>query len=162
LYTLAGYTEGNKDRDVSMSKVSPSVPVVGEVIPLNAGNVEKALAYWADDANVKLLGIPSGIRDSYSGREQVRGWFKKLIAQHFQIRVKIIKVRGDTVTARTEIWSDMTRQLGVAPLVATEVYVVREGAITSLISTISPKAWLRFQCALQAQHEGGGDSMQEE
>ncbi|HLO15569.1 MAG TPA: nuclear transport factor 2 family protein [Anaerolineales bacterium] len=94
-----------------MSKVSPSVPVVGEVIPLNAGHVEKALAYWADDANMKLLGVPSGIRDSYSGREQVRGWFKKLIAQHVQIRVKIIKVRGDTVTTRTEIWSDLTRAL---------------------------------------------------
>ena len=138
------------------------MPVVGEVIPLNAGDVERVLAYWADDANVKLLGGPSGIRDSYSGREQMRGWFKKLIAQHVQIRVKIIKVRGDTVTTRTEIWSDLTRQLGVAPLVATEVYVVHEGIITSLTSTISPKAWLRFQWAMQAQYEGGCDSMKKE
>jgi hypothetical protein len=145
-----------------MSKISPSVPVVGEVIPLNAGDVERALAYWADDAHVKLLGVPAGVQNSYNGREEVRGWFKKLVAQHFQIRVKIIKVRSDTVTSRTEIWSDLTRQLGVAPLVATEVYIVHEGAIASLISTISPKAWLRFQCAMQAQHAGGGDSMQEE
>ena len=145
-----------------MPKMSPSVPVVGEVIPLDAGDVERALAYWADDATVKLLGVPAGVRDSYRGREELRGLFKKLVAQHVQIRVKIIKVRGDMVTTRTEIWSDLTRRLGVAPLVATEVYVVNEGAITCLTSTISPKAWLSFQCALQAQHEGGGDSMQEE
>jgi hypothetical protein len=42
---LAGYTESDKDREVFMSKVSPSVPVVGEVIPLNVGDVERALAY---------------------------------------------------------------------------------------------------------------------
>src|SRR5512141_80290 len=99
-----------------MSKISPSVPVVGEVIPLNAGDVERVLAYWADDATVKLLGVPAGVRGSYNGRKEIRGWFKKLVAQHVQIRVKIIKVRGDTVTARTEIWSDLTRRLGVAPL----------------------------------------------
>jgi hypothetical protein len=145
-----------------MSKISPSVPVVGEVIPFNAGDVERTLTYWADDANVKLLGVPAGIRDSYSGREQMRGWFKKLVAQHFQIQVKIIKVRGDTVTTRTEIWSDLTRQLSIAPLVVTQVYVVNEGEIINLASTISPKAWLRFQCALQAQHEReGGDPTQE-
>lgn len=137
-----------------MSRVAPSVPVVGEVIPLNAGDVERALTYWADNAKVKLLGVPAGVRDSYSGREELRGWFKKLVAQHVQIRVKVIKVQGDTVTTRTEFWNDLTRQLGAAPLVATEVYVVNEGAITSLTVTISPKTWLRFQCALQVQHEG--------
>src|SRR5512141_2983810 len=99
-----------------MSKISPSVPFVGEVIPLNAGDVERTLAYWADDAKVKLLGVPAGL---YRGREELRGWFKKLVAQHVQIRVKIIKVRGDMVTTRTEFWSDLTRELGVAPLVAT-------------------------------------------
>lgn len=125
------------------------MPVVGEVIPLNAGDVERTLAYWADDAKVKLLGVPAGVRDFYSGKEELRGWFKKLVAQHVQIRVKIIKVRGDIVTTRTEFWSDLSRQLGVAPLVATEVYVVHEGAITNLTSTISPKAWFRFQCAVQ-------------
>lgn len=144
-----------------MSKISPSVPVVGEVIPLNAGDVERVLTYWADDATVKLLGVPAGVRDSYKGRDEVCGWFKKLVAQHVQIRVKIIKVRGDMVTTRTEFWSDLSRQLGVAPLIATEIYVVHEGAITNLTSTISPKAWLKFQCALQTQHEEG-TSIQEE
>ena len=134
-----------------MAKVSPSVPVVGEVIPLNAGNVEVALAYWADDATVKLLGLPTNDQDSYSGKEQVRGWFKELTAQHFQMEVKVIRVQGNFVTTRTQTWNDLTRQLGVAPLTATEVYIISEGQIAGLISTISTKCRFRFQAALQSQ-----------
>ena len=134
-----------------MSKISPSVPVVGEVIPLNAGNVEVALAYWADDATVKLLGLPTSDQDSYSGKEQLRGWFKKLVAQHFQMQVTVIRVQGNVVTTQTQTWIDMTRQFGIAPLTATEVYIISEGKIASLTSTISPKSRLELQSALQAQ-----------
>lgn len=94
-----------------MLKVSPSVPVVGEVIPLNAGDVEVALVYWADDAIVKLVGLPTGDQDSYHGKEQVRGWFKELVAQHFQMQVKVIRVQGNVVTTRTQTWSDMINSL---------------------------------------------------
>jgi hypothetical protein len=148
---LAGYTEGDKDGEVPLSKISPSVPVVGEVIPLNAGDVERALAYWADDASVKLVGLPTGDQDSYNGKEQVRGWFKKLLAQHIQMQVKVIRVQRNIVTTRTQTWIDMTRQLGIAPLTATDVYIISEGKIASLISTISIKSRLKFQSALQSQ-----------
>jgi ketosteroid isomerase-like protein len=134
-----------------ITKEFPSVPVVAEVIPLNVGDAEGALAYWADDATVKLVGVPPDVQDSYRGREQVCGWFKDLIAQHFQIQVKVIKVQGNAVTTRTQTWDDTTRQLGIAPLVAIEVYVVNDEKIACLTSTISPKSRLRFQSALHVQ-----------
>jgi hypothetical protein len=142
-----------------VAKKFPSVPVVGEVIPLNAGDVESALAYWADDATISLVGIPLGIRDSYNGKEQVRIWFKCLVAQHFQIQVKVIKVQGNIVTTRTETKSDLTRQMGIAALITTEIYVVNEGKIACLTLTISPKSRLNFQSAL---HKEGGVPIQEE
>jgi hypothetical protein len=104
---------------------------------------------------MKLLGVPAEVQNSYNGREEVRGWFKKLVAQHVQIRVKIIKVRGDTVTTRTEIWSDLTRQLGVAPLVAMEVYVVHEGRLPALLqpSHLKPGSDFNVPCRLNMQEE---------
>lgn len=145
-----------------MSRISPSVPVVGEVVPFNAGDVERALTYWADDGTVKLIGVPAGIQDSYRGKEQVRQLFRCLVARRFRIQIKVIKVRGNAVMTRTDFFSDLIRQQGFTPLVVTDIYVVHEGAITSLITTIPPRAWLGFQCSLQSQHEEGCNSIQEE
>lgn len=130
-----------------MTKEFPSIPVVGEVIPLNAGDVESTLAYWADDATVLLAGISTGTRVSYNGKEEVRSWLESLVAQHVQTEVKVIRVQGNTVIARRKTWCDSTRQLGDLPLVTAEVYVVMEGKIAHLTSTISPKSALRFQVA---------------
>ena len=136
-----------------MLRTAPSVPVVGEVVSLNAGEVERALAYWADEASINLVGMPLEVRDSYHGKEQVRLWFKCLVAKHFQIRVKVIKVQGDIVATRTESRSDLTRQMGIAALITTEVYVVNEGKIARLTLTIPPGSRLRFTSAL---HKEGG------
>jgi ketosteroid isomerase-like protein len=130
--------------------------VIGQAVPLNAGDVESALAYWAEAATVALIGYPPTVRDSYNGREQVRGWLTELAAQHYQIQVKVIKVAGNAVTTRTEMWSDLIMQLDLAPLVATEVYVVNEGKIASVTSTIFPRSLPKFQSTLQAKQEGGG------
>jgi hypothetical protein len=140
-----------KIRGALIAKEFPSVTVVGEVIPINAGDVESALAYWADDATVRLVGIPIGMRNIYCGKEQVRGWLNELAAQNYQMQVKVIKVLGNAVTTRTEMWSDLLRQLDIASLVATEVYVVNEGKIASLTSTISPKSMLRLQAVLRKE-----------
>jgi hypothetical protein len=50
--------------------------------------------------------------------------------QHYQIRVKVIKVQGNAVTTRTEMWSDLLKKLDIAPLAVTEVYLVDERKIT--------------------------------
>ena len=144
------------NEEYRIAREFPSVPVIGQAVPLNAGDVESALAYWAEAATVALIGYPPTVRDSYNGREQVRSWLNELAAQHYQIQVKVIKVAGNAVTTRTEMWSDLSMQLDLAPLVATEVYLVNERKITQLTSTISPKSLLRFQSALQAKKEEGG------
>jgi hypothetical protein len=65
---------------------------------------------------------------------------KSLSAIHFEIQEELIKVEGDTLTVRALSWSDQTRQLGVAPLEGTEVYIVKNGKIASLTWTISPES----------------------
>jgi hypothetical protein len=128
-----------------VSKKYPSVPVVGQVIPLNAGDVERALTYWADNANIKLVGVPLGIRDSYTGKEQVRIWIQCLITQHSQIQIKVIKVQDNIVTTRTETRNDLTRHLGISALISTETYHVIEGKLACLTLTISPKSHFMFR-----------------
>jgi hypothetical protein len=145
-----------------VSREFPSLPVVGEVVSFNAGDVEGVLFHWAENATVTLVGAPFGIRHSYRGREQIHGWFRCLIAKHTQVHVKVVKVAGHIVTTRTETRSDWIREFGMTSLVTTETYVVHEGKITCLTVSISSRSRISLQSALQAQHEGGDASIQEQ
>ncbi len=117
---------------------------------LNAGDVEGALAYFTDNATVKLNGVPPDVPDSYRGKTRIRQWFKDLLAGHFEIKVEMQKAEGDAVTSKTSTWQDATRQLGIAPLIATEVYEVKDGKIKSLTWTISPESLAKLQAAMPA------------
>ncbi len=52
-----------------------------------------------------------------------------------------------TLTVKALSWSDLTRRLGVAPLVATDVYVFRDGKIASMTWTITPESLARLTAA---------------
>ncbi len=116
--------------------------------PFSAADLDGALAYWADDARVKLIGVPPGEPDTYEGKQQLRVWFESLFAEHFEIQEELIQAEGDTLTVKALSWSDPTRHLGVAPLEATEVYVVKNGKIASLMWTISPESQAKLQAAM--------------
>lgn len=137
--------EGEEAR---LSATSSWEVVQDSLKPFHAGNHEAALAYWADDAVVRLIGVPPGEPDSYAGKDELRTWLESLSAIHFEIQEELIEVEGDTVTVRALSWSDPTRQLDVAPLEATEVYVVKNGKITSLTWTITSESLARLQAAL--------------
>jgi hypothetical protein len=116
---------------------------------LNAGDVDGAMAFFADDAVVKLVpALPPGSPDTYSGLEEIRGWFEELVAGNFEIDVDVLDVDGDTVATRTSTWMDATRELGVAPLVATEVYTFRQGKIRGFTWSISDESMARVQAAM--------------
>ncbi len=87
------------------------------------------------------------MQDVYNGKDQIRTWFQDLVAQHFAIQVDVQKEDTESVTTKTQTWTDGTRQLGVAPLVATEVYVVKESRIKGLTWTISPESLAKLQAA---------------
>ena len=112
---------------------------------VNAGDVDATMAFFADDAVVKLVpALPPGSPGTYTGAEEIRSWFEELVAGNFEIEIDVVDVDGDTVTTRTSTWMDETRELGIAPLVATETYTVREGARSGGSPGPSPRSpWPR-------------------
>jgi hypothetical protein len=133
--------------------IPPSAPVASAAERLNAGDLDGSLAFWTDDATFLVVGLPTG-SETYKGKEEIRAVFKENIDSHFKEQVEVLKVEGNTVTTQTTSWHDFTRQLGVAPLVATEVYIVKNGKIASLTWTISPESLVKLQAALaKAQAE---------
>jgi hypothetical protein len=118
---------------------------------LNAGDVDTAMALFTDDAVVKIApALPPGSPDTYTGAEEIRAWFEELVAMNFEMRVEVLEVAGDIVTTRTSTWVDSTRQMGVAPLVATEVYTVQDGKIKGFTWTLSDESLAEVQAAMAA------------
>ncbi len=116
--------------------------------PFSAGDVEGSLAYYADDAVVKLIGAPPGQPDTMRGKPEIRAWFESLRAAHFEIKEELLKEEGNTLTVRALTWMDATRQLGIAPLEGTEIYIIKNGKIASLTWTISPESQEKAQAAM--------------
>ena len=138
-------------------ETDPASVVMAIVEPLNAGDIDTMMAFFADDAVVKLVpALPPGSPDTFTGAEEIRAWFEGLVAMNFEIHIEVLQVEGDTVTTKTSTWADPTREMGVAPLVATEVYTVQDGKIKGFTWTISDESLAKLQAAMAALPETGG------
>ncbi len=127
----------------------PEEVLANMVDALNASDVDATMACFADDAVVKLVpALPPGSPDTYSGAQEIRSWFEELVAGNFQIEVDVVDVEGDTVTTKTSTWMDATREMGVAPLIATETYTIRDGTIMGFTWAISEASLAKIQAAM--------------
>jgi hypothetical protein len=136
-----------------VQETDPAAVVIASVDTINAGDVDASLATFADDAVVDIL-LP-GAPETYTGQEQIRAWLESLAAGHWEGEVEILHVEGDTVATRLTDSMDHTRALGVAPLVATDVYVVQEGKITSYTWTPTQESAAKLQAAMGSPPETG-------
>jgi hypothetical protein len=126
----------------------PAATVMGVVERTNAGDIEGALAYFADDATLYLVGLPPTGIEFYHGKQQIRSFWEDNVSNHLQWEVEISSVVGDVVTAHVKTWHDFTRELGVAPLEWLDIYEVKDGKITAYSGTITEEALARLKPAL--------------
>ena len=117
---------------------------------LNAGDVEAAVAFYADDALRTQQPPPAGQSGVWTGKEQVRGFVKGLVADHFKVELSNLKAAGDKITYTCTFSTDTYRKLGVAPLVAVEEAMLEKGKIKSQTVTVTPESVAKIQAALAA------------
>jgi ketosteroid isomerase-like protein len=117
---------------------------------LNAGDVEAALALYADDAVLDL-----GAFGRFSGKEEIRGAFENEVSLNASWEVSDFQVEGNTVTFKSLYTSDMMRALGIT-LEATEVVTVEDGKIVTDTWTATEESLAAFQAATATMPETGG------
>lgn len=127
----------------------PAQVVIDSAIAFQENGIEASLAYFAGDATYTIVGMPTG-PEVHAGKEALRAWMNELGAQGFALEVEVLNAQGNIVTTRTQTWVDFTRQLGIAPLVATEVYVVEEGKIAAVTWVLTPESKTALLNALAA------------
>lgn len=125
-----------------------SAAVVGYAERLSAGDLEGTLAFFEDDAKMYLLGLPPTGTEIYNGKDQIKAMLADNIANHFKMEVEVLSVVDDVVTARTTTWHDFTREIGVAPVEATGIYVIKEGKIATEAWHVSEGSLAKIKAAL--------------
>lgn len=118
---------------------------------LNAGDVETALSFYADDAVLSL-----GAFGSFSGKEELRGSFEHEVSLHASWELSDFQVEGDTVTFKSRYTSDDMRALGVT-LEGTEVITIQDGKIVTDTWTVTDESMAALQAAMAALPQTGGE-----
>ncbi len=137
------------------SKVKPEAVVQAFAQPWTTGDVDASkldaiIANFADQAVFKMVGMPPGQPDTFEGKAAIRAAYESWMPLHPKLQVDILKVEGDTVTAKTLYWSDMMSALGVAPLEGTDVYIVKDGKIQSEVWTLTDESRNKLMAAVAA------------
>lgn len=117
---------------------------------LNAGDVEAALAIFADDAVLDL-----GAFGRFSGKEELRASFEREVSLNAHWELEDAQVEGNTVTFTSRYTSDDMRALGVT-LEATEVVTIQDGLIVTDTWTITEESIAELQAAMATLPQTGG------
>ena len=97
----------------------------------NTGDIEHAMAFFADDAVVKVPVEPR----VHTGVQQIRAWLQPQLGG-FQVAPRNHRVAGDTVTWEITVTGELVRQVGSSAIEETAEAIVRDGKITFFELTI--------------------------
>jgi hypothetical protein len=126
---------------VSARGIDPASAMAAVDAALNVGDVDAALALFADDAAVTE---PSGL---YPGRRPIRRYLQDLAAQHYHAEAGRYDVEGDVVTGVKLVSLDDWRRLGLAPLDVVAEAVVQDEQIRTLVIALTAEAEARLAAA---------------
>jgi uncharacterized protein (TIGR02246 family) len=129
---------------VLAQEVDPLTVMESYDLALNAGDVEGALALFADDAVLTIRG------DQLVGKDEIRTWLERIVAQNSRIEPVNRQVAGDKVTWQTNFFRKDIASLSDEPLAANAEAVVQEGKIKSFSSILTDEAQARLEAAQPA------------
>jgi ketosteroid isomerase-like protein len=124
---------------------------------LNAGDVDAALSYLADDAVVVMVppGTP-GDDGIFTGKEEVRGWYEGLVGAKGVATLRDCQVEGESVTCIDTYTDDGLQAMGVDSIEGELALIVRDGKIQSYTFTMSPESLAKFPPPPESLAETGG------
>jgi len=115
---------------------------------LNAGDIDAALSYLADDAVVQIVPPAPGSSGVFSGKGEIRGWYETVAGQHGVTALSDCQIDGETVTCVNTYAEDSFRSLGIESVVGEWVAVVREGKLQSYTFTMSGESLAVLMAAM--------------
>jgi hypothetical protein len=127
---------------------------------LNAGEIDTALSYLADDAVVQIVPPAPGTSGIFTGKDEVRGWYETVVGQNGVTVLTDCQVDGETVTCVNTYAEDSFRSLGIDSVVGEWVAVARDGKLQSYTFTMSDESLAALMAAMSppVMPETGGST----
>ncbi len=141
---LAMAIVGMLPRPATAQTPDPVAVVKASLDAVNRGDVEAALALFADDATFRRP------PDSWTGTEQLRAMLQADVAIHSHIEASNFQLAGDQVTYTFKGSNDRFRSLGIDSIEGTTTVTVQGGKVTLVTTLPSPESRARIQAALAA------------
>jgi hypothetical protein len=115
----------------------------------NAGDVDAALAMWAED------GVRTNTRGrKMAGKEEIRKFIQGVVAAKIRVETESAQVVGDRVTWSIRESNELYRKLGVAPVRIIVELLFQGGKIKSWLAYFPPSEIARLEQACAAQPKG--------
>jgi len=123
-------------------------PAPQEVINLwqkamNAGDMDKALSYLAEDAVITIIPAMEG-DGIYNGHTEIRSWYEPLLASKGLTALSDCDVDGETITCLDTYADEGLKSVGVDFIEGDFIAVVSDGKIQSYTLTIRPDSLAKF------------------
>ncbi len=132
----------------------PESVVRAQTDAFNAGDVDGAMAYFADNAVVTDVAGPPGHKVVHTGKAEIRAFVLQGLAGHPLTQIESVQVSGDTATVRVLVANDDFRKAGFASLEGTGVLVVRNGKIITFTRDLTPESTAKLTKAFAALGSG--------
>ena len=124
---------------------------------VNAGDVEAAVALFADGAIMNVPVAPPNMPAKYTGKAEIRLWLESEVAQHTEYVLNETQIDEGTVTATISLSDDILQGLGIAPLEMTDEFTIQDGKITARTLVPTDESVAKMQAAVATLPETGGE-----
>jgi ketosteroid isomerase-like protein len=132
-------------------ETEPEAVVTAVFEAINAGDIEAALAYYADDAVVEIVPFAT-----HTGIEEIRAYFEGNAELNAALEYENFQVEGDTVTVTVRYTDDDLRALDLN-LEGIEVVTLQDGKIVAETWTATDETMAALEAAMAALPETGGE-----
>lgn len=109
---------------------------------VNEGNLEQALALFAEDAVVTSVSP-----EPFRGKAEIQGWLEEMIADDFKLQAEIAEFSGNKVIEQDTMTMDSMSFFGIEPLTGTSELVIEDGVIQTLNFSFSEETLNDMQAA---------------
>lgn len=122
---------------------------------LNAGDLERNMAYYAQDAVSVGLPAPPGSTGVEVGYDAILAIAEDLISRNIHVEITDFRAHGESATLTALVTEDIFTDLGVAPVEFTGATTVQDGLILMESWVMRKESFARFMAALAAAENKG-------
>lgn len=126
--------------------IDPETVIRSHFAALNAGDIDSAMEWVAEDAVMVFIPPPPGI-DSALDKEGLREWLQIFVGRNGQVEITELYMHGDKVAFAANVTEDFFTSIGVPYMFANYVAIVQGGLLKSFTITFTDASQAVFDAA---------------